>query len=240
MLTDSQIRYAKPTDRPRKIFDERGLYLLVAAHRFAPCLPAQAFGASLAIERSRAPRGACSPALRRLPGRDSHPLKQCSMNPPARRLPHRHSGASKCFVYRFFVTSGGSAKRLRTRLPSSPSSSNLSAVQSISRVWMRRQSLTNRPASSRFAQMQKAAAVEVQALPLCGAPVHDHIERSIERLAAHRVAHQRLQPVTLEPHPAATDVDREDDHGPNSDRCSQCKPSRPPGARELTSSIAIR
>lgn len=87
MLTDSQIRYAKPTDRPRKIFDERGLYLLVAAHRFAPCLPAQAFGASLAIERSRAPRGACSPALRRLPGRDSHPLKRCSMNPPARRLP---------------------------------------------------------------------------------------------------------------------------------------------------------
>lgn len=239
MLTDSQIRYAKPTDRPRKIFDERGLYLLVAAHRFAPCLPAQAFGASLAIERSRAPRGACSPALRRLPGRDSHPLKRCSMNPPARRLPPSF-GCVQVLCLQVFVTSGGSAKRLRTRLPSSPSSSNLSAVQSISRVWMRRQSLTNRPASSRFAQMQKAAAVEVQALPLCGAPVHDHIERSIERLAAHRVAHQRLQPVTLEPHPAATDVDREDDHGPNSDRCSQCKPSRPPGARELTSSIAIR
>ena len=54
--------------------------LLVAARRFAPCHPAQAFDIPLASERSRAPRGICFPALRRLPGRDSHPLKQCSLN----------------------------------------------------------------------------------------------------------------------------------------------------------------
>ncbi len=44
--------------------------------------------------------------------------------------------------------------RLRTRFPSNPSSNNFNPVQSISRVRTLRQSLMNRPVSSRLPQMQ--------------------------------------------------------------------------------------
>ena len=44
----------------------------------------------------------------------------------------------------------GNEKRLRTRLPSNPSSSNFNPAQSISRVRTVRQSLMNLPVSSRF------------------------------------------------------------------------------------------
>jgi hypothetical protein len=58
--------------------------------------------------------------------------------------------ASKCFIYRLLATTEGREKRLRMRLPSSPSSSSFNPVQSISRVRTARQSLMNLPASSRF------------------------------------------------------------------------------------------
>jgi len=68
--------------------------LLVAARRFAPCRHAQALDTPLAVERSHAPRGACFPALRRLPGRDSHPRSRCSLNSHARRI------APSCVIVR--------------------------------------------------------------------------------------------------------------------------------------------
>jgi len=60
----------------------------------------------------------------------------------------------KYYIYRLLVTPEGSEKRLRTRLPSNPSSNNFNAVQSISRVRTARQSPMNFPVSSRFPQMQ--------------------------------------------------------------------------------------
>ena len=50
-----------------------------------------------------------------------------------------------CLIYRLLAATEGRENRLRTRLPSNPSSSSLSAVQSISRVRTVRQSLMNRP-----------------------------------------------------------------------------------------------
>jgi hypothetical protein len=32
MLTDTQVRNAKPADRPRKLYDSRGLFLQVMQH----------------------------------------------------------------------------------------------------------------------------------------------------------------------------------------------------------------
>jgi hypothetical protein len=58
--------------------------------------------------------------------------------------------ALKGLIYSVFVATGGNEKRLRTRFPSNPSSSNFNPVQSISRVRTARQSLMNLPVSSRF------------------------------------------------------------------------------------------
>src|SRR5665213_1172172 len=46
----------------------------------------------------------------------------------------------------------------------------------------------------------KSATIKIQTLDLRSAPVHEHVERSIQGILIHRVARQRLQAVVGLPH----------------------------------------